>query len=59
MTFNQSKYVNEYAKEKYDRIQVLVTKGDKDKIKAAAEKKGYKSTNDYIKALIYADIEKA
>ena len=57
--FNQTKYVNDYTKEKYDRIQVLVIKGDKEKIKAAAEKKGYKSTNDYIKALIYADIEKA
>ena len=34
------KYINEYQKEKYDRITVLVDKGKKDLYKEAAEKEG-------------------
>lgn len=58
MGFNKIEYDNQYAKEKYDRIPIMVPKGDKEKIKAAAEKRGYKSTNEFIKALIYTEIEK-
>ena len=58
MGFNKIEYDNQYAKEKYDRIPVIVPKGDKEKIKTAAEERGYKSTNEFIKALIYKEIEK-
>jgi len=34
------KYINEYQKEKYDRITVLVDKGKKDVYKEAAENEG-------------------
>lgn len=33
-------YVNEYQKEKYDRITVMAGKGKKEKYKAAAESAG-------------------
>lgn len=45
MAFNKVEYDNKYAKEKYDRIPIMVPKGDKDKIKAETTKRGYKSKN--------------
>ena len=36
--FNQVKYQNEYNKQKYDRITMLVPKGEKEVIKEAAKK---------------------
>ena len=59
MAFNKVEYDNKYAKEKYDKIPIMVPKGDKDKIKAEATKRGYKSINEFIKSLIYKEIEKA
>lgn len=59
MAFNKVEYDNKYAKEKYDRIPIMVPKGDKNRIKAEAEKRGYKSINEFIKSLIYKEIEKA
>ncbi len=41
------KYVNDYKRDNYDRINLLVPKGEKAKIKARAEAKG-KSLNQYI-----------
>ena len=35
-------YVNQYQKEKYDRITVMAPKGTKDQIKKAADLKGVK-----------------
>lgn len=57
--FNQTKYVNEYTKEKYDRIQIIVKKGEKEQIQKTAKEKGFKSTNEYIINLIHSDMEKA
>lgn len=49
--FNQNDYINEFIRKKYDRINLLVAAGKKEKIKKAASKKG-KSVNEYINALI-------
>ena len=50
--FNQSKYINEFAKEKYDRIIVQVPKGQKAIIDEKRKEKGYSSLNAYICELI-------
>lgn len=36
------RYINEYQKEKYDRITVMATKGKKEEYQAAAKLKGMK-----------------
>ena len=45
--FNQIEYMNAYNREKYDRITIVVPKGRKDEIKAAAKNEG-RSVNEYI-----------
>ena len=55
--FNQTKYVNEYVREKYDRLNINVPKGKKELIKAHWKKKGYESLNSYINHLIDQDME--
>lgn len=47
---------NKYNKNNYERIEIVVKKGEKAKIKDYAENKG-KSTNAYITGLIYKDME--
>lgn len=49
--FNQIKYQNEFIKQKYDRVNLTVPKGKKDKIKAAAKAAG-QSVNEYINSAI-------
>lgn len=48
-------YKNKYNLEKYDRINVTVNKGDKEKIKERADMLGI-SINAYIRNLITDDI---
>ena len=59
MTFNKKKYDQEFAKENYDRIALNVKKGDKAKIAGYAKLKGYNSITEYIKELIYTDMNKS
>ena len=59
MTFDKKKYDQKYAKENYDRVLFNVRKGDKDVIVKQAKEKGFKTMADYIKSLVYADIEKS
>ena len=40
---------------KYDRLNILVPKGEREKIKAVADRKGL-SLNAYVTELIYKDI---
>ena len=54
----QQACVNRYIDKAYDRINLTVPKGDKDKIKAHADSLG-ESVNGYINRLIKQDIEKA
>lgn len=44
-------YINQYTKEKYDRITLLRTKGDREKLKAIAAEKGV-TMNELINTLI-------
>ena len=46
--FDATKYKNDFQKEKYDRIIVNVTKGQKAVIDAEAKKQGYKSLNAFV-----------
>ena len=55
--FNQTKYINEFMKEKYDRIGLMVPKGQKEIIKAYAKSKNM-SVNEYINSLIRAELNK-
>lgn len=48
---------NRWNAENYDRLSVMVPKGDKDKIKAKAESHG-ESINSYINRLIADDMSK-
>lgn len=49
---------NRYINKAYDRINLTVPKGDKERIKAYAEAQG-KSVNGYINELIEADMKKS
>ena len=51
--FDQFSYQNNFIKKKYDRVNLTVPKGKKEKIKAAAAAEG-KSVNDFINAAIDA-----
>ena len=53
--FNQNQYINKYIKEKYDRINLTMKAGKKEKIKSAASKRGI-SVNEYINCLIDNDL---
>ena len=55
MGSSATKAKNKYASKTYDRIALLVKKGDREKIKAHAESKGM-SLNAYINMLIDKDI---
>ena len=57
LTDAQKRAVAKYNEKAYDRIEVKVYKGQKDKIKAHAESKGM-SLNAYINDLIAKDMNK-
>lgn len=56
--FNQSKYIQQFQKEKYDRCIFNVPKGQKAVIEAHWKAKGYKSLNAYVNDLITKDMGK-
>ena len=58
-TFNETKYKNDFQKEKYDRIIVNVPKGKKDTIEKHRKEKGYTSLNQYINDLIRKDMNES
>ena len=51
------KYNNDYNARAYDRINLIVPKGDKEAIKAWADELG-QSVNGYINKLIADDLER-
>lgn len=55
--FDKIKYNNEFNRKKYDKIELMVKRGDKEKIKEHAAGKGYKSINKYVCDMIYSDME--
>lgn len=54
--FNPIKYKNDYNREHYARLSVNVPIEEKDNINKHWKNKGFKSFNDYVKALIYKDM---
>ena len=55
--FNQTEYVNDFIRKKYDRINLLIPAGNKEIIKNRAAKKG-KSVNQYLNDLIEDDLRR-
>lgn len=51
--FDQFKYQNEFNKKKYDRVTILLPKGEKEKLKKEAASAGV-SLNEYLKNKIFA-----
>lgn len=51
----RNKYINEWQKEKYYRLTVLIPKDQKEVLYNTACSKGFKNISDYIKALIDQD----
>lgn len=56
--FNQTKYINGFISEKYDRVNLTLPKGQKEIIKAHAEKYDGGSVNAFIQRAIAAQIER-
>lgn len=52
---NNTKYKNTFIQNNYDRINLTVRKGVKEKIKFRSDELGM-SVNSYINSLIYKDI---
>lgn len=50
--FSATFYKNEFTKERYDRISVVLPKGDKDRLKAHADKFDGGSVNAFVKRAI-------
>lgn len=55
--YNKTKYNNEYNAKNYDQVRFVVPKGQKEKIKAAAEMAGL-SVNAYISKAIAEKMER-
>ena len=56
MSFIKSNYDNQYIKDHYDRLNVQIPKGQKERLKAYLAAQGYNSLNDYINKLISCDL---
>ncbi|MBE6560555.1 MAG: hypothetical protein E7662_05475 [Ruminococcaceae bacterium] len=56
--FNKTAYDNAFIAKAYDRINLTVPKGDKDKIKAHAEKHDGGSVNGFIQRAIRETMER-
>ena len=54
---NTIRYNNEFIKQAYDRVNLTLPKGQKDKIKAHAESRG-ESVNGFIVRAIEAQMER-
>lgn len=46
--FNQLEYQNQFNRERYDRVNLMLPKGQKDIVKAHAKKNGDSSLNAFI-----------
>ena len=55
--FNKVQYNNEYNRGAYDRFSLMLPHGQKERIKAAADKTG-ESVNAFINRLISAELER-
>ena len=46
------KYINEYQKEKYDRITILRPSGEKAKLQEISKNEGYRTVTEFINACV-------
>lgn len=53
----RNKYINNYMKDNYDRVVLLLPKGYKDMLSSVVKEQGLKSATEYIKALIDRDLK--
>lgn len=51
MSFDKTKYQNDYVRENYDRVTVLIPKGKRDDIKRLAKSKGMSANQLIVEAL--------
>lgn len=51
MAFDQNQYINEYKRENYDRLSILIPKGRKKDIKTIADSKGVSVSQLVVEAL--------
>jgi hypothetical protein len=51
-------YINNYQKEKYDRITILRKKGEKERISGIAKERGYRSLNEFVNHCIDKELER-
>lgn len=49
---------NQYNKQNYERLNIVMRPGDKNRVRAAAKSLGARSVNEYVVGLIYADLER-
>ena len=56
--FNQIKYQNEFNKQKYDRVSLMLRKGEKEIIKTHAEEYDNGSVNGFIQRAIAETMER-
>lgn len=52
----RNQYINQWQKDKYYRLTVLIPKEQKETIIETAKEKGFNTVSDYIKSLIDKDI---
>ena len=57
MAYDKNKYNQQYKKDHFDRINFVLPKGEKDKIKEAAEKCGI-SAGEFIRQAVNEKIER-
>ena len=55
--FDQVKYQNEYNRQKYDRITIMVPKGKKEEITQAAKAQGL-SRNEFLVRIVEEALQK-
>ena len=54
---SQFDYINDYAKNNYDRLSLIMPKGLKEKIAERAKEKNYKTLSSYIVDLVKSDLD--
>lgn len=57
MAFNFNEYNNNYKKEHYDRIQLLLRKGAREKLDELARKQGKRTVSQLIKDALHHYME--
>lgn len=55
--FNKVAYNNQFNAQAYDRINLTIPKGEKERIQAAAKKNG-ESVNALINRVLFAEVER-